>query len=73
MALSVLVNLMRNKIKRLEQTMREDRQMNDAKSEFVADVQEPRHLVETGEPSETHRIVDYDKNEVAGPILDLSE
>jgi hypothetical protein len=64
---------MRNKIKRLEQAMREERHADNAKAEFVASIQELRRLAETGEPSEKHRIVDQDRNEVAGPIPDLSE
>jgi len=73
MALSALVNLMRNKIKRLEQAMREERHMEDCKAQFVADIEELRRLIETGEPSTRHRIVGYDRNEVMGPIPDLSE
>jgi hypothetical protein len=64
---------MRNRIKRLEQARREERHADDAKAEFMADIQELRRLAETGEPSETHRIVGHDKNEVLGPIPDLSE
>jgi hypothetical protein len=67
-----MVNL-RGWIKRLEQAMREERHVDDAKAEFMADIQELKRLAETGEPSETHRIVGHDKKEVLGPIPDLSE
>ena len=67
MALRALVKLMRNRIKRLE------RHVEDCAAQFIADIQELKHLIETGEPTEKHRIVDHDGNEVAGPIPDLSE
>jgi hypothetical protein len=63
----------RSRLKRLEQATREERHMEDSKAEFMASIQELRRLAETGEPSEKHRIVDEDRNEVAGPIPDLSE
>jgi hypothetical protein len=67
-----MVNL-RGWIKRLERARHEERHTEAARAEFVADIQEFRRLIETGEPSETHRIVGQDRNEVAGPIPDLSE
>ncbi len=47
--------------------------MEDAKSEFIADLQQLRHRIETGSPTAKDRIVDHDRDEVAGPIPDLSE
>jgi hypothetical protein len=64
---------MRNKIKRLEQAMREEHRMEDSKAEFLDDLEDLKRLAETGEPSTRHRIVGHDGNEVAGPIPDLSE
>jgi hypothetical protein len=57
----------------LERARHEERHTEDSKAEFVADLQELRRLIETGEPSEKHRSIGQDRNEVAGPIPDLSE
>jgi hypothetical protein len=67
-----MVNL-RGWIKRLERARHEERHIEDSKAEFMADLEDLKHLIETGEPSERHRIVGRDGKEVSGPIPDLSE
>jgi hypothetical protein len=64
---------MRHKIKRLEQAMREERHVDDAKAEFMSSIRELKRLAETGEPSARYRIIGHDKKEVSGPVPDLSE
>ena len=64
---------LRGWIKRLEQARREERHVEDCVAEFRADIEDLKRLAETGEPSEKHRIIGHDRQEVSGPIPDLSE